>query len=178
MTRFEKYLVWGSTAAVSVSGFGYAGVKYLLEPSDPFAIVNHPLQPWLLKAHVLTAPVFMFAIGLIAMRHIWPHFRARLPHGRRSGTAAALVLVPMVASGYLIQTVTHTGWLLALVIAHLVTGTLFALGAAAHKIATGARQRDAARRQAAAATEAAGSNAAGDTPLRGSLQRRRTRPAA
>jgi hypothetical protein len=140
MTRFERYFVWGSTAAVSVSGFGYAAVKYLVQPTDPFAVVNHPLQPVLLKLHVLTAPIFVFAVGLIAMRHIWPHFRAGIRRGRRSGLSAALVLVPMVASGYFIQTVTHIGWLQALVVVHLVTGTVFAAGAAAHRLATAGRR--------------------------------------
>lgn len=139
MTRFEKFFVWGSTAAVSASGFGYAAVKYLMQPGDPYAVVNHPLQPVLLKLHVLTAPIFVFAVGLIAMRHIWPHFRAGIRRGRRSGLSAALVLLPMVASGYLIQTVTHIGWLQTLVVVHLITGTVFATGAAAHKLATKGR---------------------------------------
>jgi hypothetical protein len=134
LTRGEKLLVWGSSGAVAVTGFAYAALKYLLRPADPFAVVNHPLQPVMLKLHVLVAPLFVFAIGTIAFRHIWPHFRARVQRGRRSGITTALVLLPMVASGYLIQTVTHMGWLRALMIVHLVTGAVFAVAAAAHRL--------------------------------------------
>jgi hypothetical protein len=140
MTRFEKLLLWWSTAAVTVTGLVYAWMKYLVQPADEWAVVNHPLQPLVLKLHILVAPVLVFAVGMIATRHVVAHLRARTAQGRRSGTAAALVIVPMILSGYLIQTVTDSGWLTALGWVHLGTGVVFAAASAVHGV-TARRRR-------------------------------------
>ena len=52
--------------------------------------------------------------------------------GRRSGLAAMWVFLPMVVTGYLIQAVTHTGWLGALAWTHLGTGAIYLVGLGAH----------------------------------------------
>lgn len=133
MSLFQKWLLWGSSVATAVTGVVYAWMKYLMEPSEPWAVINHPWQPWLLKAHILVAPVLVFAFGLIAVDHVWKHYRCRVPMGRRSGIMTALFFVPMVASGYLIQAVTHAGWLKAMVVAHLVTSAVYVVGLVLHQ---------------------------------------------
>ena len=70
MTRAERWLLWTSTLAVAVSGFGFAWAKYLVRSDDPFAVVHHPLQPFFLKMHVLTAPILVFAVGFLFSRHV------------------------------------------------------------------------------------------------------------
>lgn len=145
MTGFERWSVWLSAAATAVTGFALFWAKYLLEPPDPWAVVNHPLQPWLLKAHILAAPLLVFALGLIAVRHIWRHYRNGACAGRRSGIVTMLTAGPMIVSGYLIQAVTHPRWLLLLAIAHIGLGTLFVAGLLAHQVFV--RRR--ARREAA-----------------------------
>ena len=147
MSSWEKHLIWWSTAAVALTGFVYAWMKYLLQPADEWAIVNHPLQPLVLKLHILVAPVLVFAIGLIASRHILAHLRARVRTGRRSGTSAALIVVPMILSGYLIQAVTHTGFLALLGYLHLAAGTVYAVASLAHAVAARRQRRDRARSQ-------------------------------
>lgn len=132
MTRFEKWSVWSTSAATFLTGAGFFWAKYLVEARDPWAVVNHPLQPWLLKAHILVSPLMVFAVGMIATRHVWQHYRSGVSHGRRSGILTALALGPMVLTGYLIQAVTHVGWLQAMAISHIVLGTVFALGLALH----------------------------------------------
>ena len=133
MSAFQKWLLWTSSALTTVTGLVYAWMKYLLEPVDPWAVINHPLEPWVLKAHILVGPVLVFAFGLIAVDHVWKHFRCRVPLGRKSGMSAGLSFAPMVVTGYLIQAVTHTGWLTALVVAHLATGLLYVLGLVVHQ---------------------------------------------
>ncbi|HEV2148910.1 MAG TPA: hypothetical protein VGR37_16005 [Longimicrobiaceae bacterium] len=133
MNRFEKWSVWSTTAATFLTGAGFFWAKYLVEARDPWAVVNHPLQPWFLKAHILVAPLMVFAVGMIATRHVWRHFRSGMPHGRRSGILTAATLGPMVLTGYLIQAITHVGWLRAMAISHIVVGTLFVLGMALHQ---------------------------------------------
>lgn len=132
MNAFQRRLVWGSSILTGLTGVVYFGMEHFLQPVDPWAVINHPLQPWVLKAHILVAPVMVFAIGLIAADHIWRHFRQRVRAGRRSGLVAMAVLAPMVLSGYLIQAVTHQGWLAVVVWTHVGTGVLYLVALVGH----------------------------------------------
>lgn len=88
-----------------VSGLGLLTMKYLLEPSDPFAVVNHPLQPDVQYLHVLTVPLLVFATGMM-----WSHAANGLRIGGRrkhSGLLLVGTFVPMALSGYLIQVATE-----------------------------------------------------------------------
>lgn len=133
MTRFEKWSVWLTSVATAVTGVIYLWMKYFLTPTEPWAVVNHPWQPWVLKAHIVVAPLLVFAIGLITMRHIWRHFRTGMRRGRRSGLTTALVTGPMVATGYLIQVLTGEGWVKAMAISHIAVGVIYALGLVLHQ---------------------------------------------
>jgi hypothetical protein len=171
MSTWEKHLIWWSTAAVALTGFVYAWMKYLLQPADEWAIVNHPLQPLILKLHILVAPVLVFAIGLITSRHILAHLRSRTPSGRRSGTSAALIIVPMILSGYLMQAVTHSGLLSALGYLHLAVGTVYAAAFLAHALATRRLRRARGSDRRAAADPLQGAS----RPLPTALRSRRSR---
>ncbi len=135
MNRFERWTVWVSAVATGMTGLGFMWAKYLTTTTEPWAVVNHPLEPWFLKAHIIFAPVFVFAVGLIATRHIAPHIRERVDHGRRSGLAMVWMLVPMTVSGYLIQVVTVPVLVTMLVAVHIVTGLVFLLGLTGHAVA-------------------------------------------
>ena len=139
MSPFQKWLLLGSSAATGLTGVVYAWMKYLLEPTEPWAVINHPWEPWMLKAHILVAPVLVFAVGLIATDHIWKHYRLRVRARRRSGLALLWVAVPMVLTGYLIQAVTAAGWLTALVWAHLITGAIYLVALGVHWAVRGRR---------------------------------------
>ena len=68
----------------------------------------------------------MLAMGIILREHILARLAdPRRRRGRRSGVLAALLLVPMIASGYLLQTATTEWWRLALLVTHLTSGVLF-----------------------------------------------------
>jgi hypothetical protein len=112
---------------------------------DPFAVVNHPWQPLVLKAHILVAPLLVFSIGLVTLRHVWRHLRSRMPEGRRSGLLTVVVLGPMIVSGYLIQAITHEGLLKAMAVSHIGLGLVYGLGLLAHQFAAGGRKARAAR---------------------------------
>jgi hypothetical protein len=141
MTRLERVLVWSSTAAVAGTGLIYGAMKYLMRPTDEFAIVNHPLQPLVLKLHILIAPVLVFALGMIAVSHILPRLRSR--RIRRTGLVASLVVAPLVPSGYLLQAITGVGALRVIGLAHLGLGIVFAIAAAGHARAARKRGRSA-----------------------------------
>lgn len=133
MTRVEKILVWGSSILVGATGIAYGWMKYLMTSNDPFAVVHHPLQPLLLKLHLLAAPPFVFAIGVVWVRHVWRHFRSGTRRKRRSGITAALTVGPMIATGYLIQVLTPLSLLLAVALAHVGLGIVYLIGLGAHQ---------------------------------------------
>jgi hypothetical protein len=133
MTRFEKWSVWVTSALTAVTGIGYFWTKYLMRTNDPFAVVNSPLEPWFLKAHVLVSPLLVFAVGAITVKHVWRHFRSSLRPGRRSGILTALVVGPMVVTGYLIQVTTGEGWLEAMAITHISASFVYVFGLFLHQ---------------------------------------------
>ncbi|HSL83715.1 MAG TPA: hypothetical protein VLF66_13150, partial [Thermoanaerobaculia bacterium] len=85
MKAWETWTVHLSTVLVAGTGVVYAAMRYLMEPTDPFAVVNHPLQPTVQHLHVLVAPLLVFGVGLIWREHVWKHFRNGVRSGRRSG---------------------------------------------------------------------------------------------
>ena len=134
MTRLEKWSVLGSSALTGVTGLGFLWVKYAMEPADPWAVINHPIEPWLLKSHILFAPLLVFAVGMIAVRHIWRHYRSGMEWGRKTGIISALSLAPMVFTGYLIQAVTEPSWLSFVAISHIVTSLIFLAALTVHAV--------------------------------------------
>ena len=145
MTRFEKGSVWITSMLTALTGIGDFWCKYLLDSDDPFAVVNSPLEPWFLKAHVLVSPLLVFAVGAITLKHVWRHFRTGVRLGRRSGIVTALVTAPMVATGYLIQVVTGGGWLQALAITHIAASFVYVFGLMFHQTFVHRKARDSAR---------------------------------
>lgn len=134
MTGFEKWSVWVSSALVFITGMVYLWMKYWLPAPDAFSVIHHPLQPLVLKLHIVTAPLLVFALGSIALRHVWRHYTSRTRQGRFSGVGTAVIIVPMVLTGYLIQVITGETTLRAIVLAHIVTGVAFGLALMVHQV--------------------------------------------
>ena len=152
MSRLENILVRGSTAVSTLTGVVYLVMKCFMENDDPFSVLGHPWQPYMLEAHLLIGPVVVFALGLIAREHILGRAKnGNGQHGIRTGVSTILVAAPMVFSGYLLQVITSPAIRLAGVVVHLASGALFAALLLLH-IRGGAVRARAAR--ARAATEA------------------------
>ena len=139
IARFERWLIWLSTAGTLVTGVAYWWMKDLMTPTEPWAVINHPLQPWMLKAHILIAPVLVFAVGLITTRHIWRHYRQGVKKGRRSGLIAALAFAVLVVSGYALQVFSAELLLRVMAWTHLGLGVVYSAGLALHWPATRTR---------------------------------------
>ena len=135
MNRVEAACFHGANALVALTGLGYAWTAYFARSEDPFALVNHPLQPWFQHAHVLVAPLLVFAGG--AMVH--GHATAKLRHSERtrrmSGWSLLALLAPMVFSGYLLQTATDESWRRVSLWVHWITAALWIIGSVAHLVA-------------------------------------------
>jgi len=145
VTRFERWAVWSTSVATLVTGILFMWMKYLLVSDDPFAVVNHPWQPLVLKLHILVAPLLTFSIGLVALRHVWRHVQSGMRDGRRTGLVTLVALGPMIVTGYLIQAVTHQGWLEAMAISHIGLGLLYGVALLLHQFAAGGKRARSAR---------------------------------
>lgn len=145
MTLFERRSLWVTSILTGLTGIGLFWTKYLTQSADPWSIVNNPLQPWMLKLHILVAPLLVFALGLVAVRHVWHHYRERIRRGRRSGITAALMVVPMIGTGYLIQVLTRPGWVRVVALSHIAFGALYLAGVALHQVVLHRRLRTGAR---------------------------------
>jgi len=147
MKRFEAWCLHGSNLLVSGTGLVYAWMRYLARASDPFAVVNHPWQPQVQHLHLWTAPLLVFAGGLIWRSHVWKHWSEGVRSGRRSGLSLALTLGPMTLSGYWIQTAISDPWRRAWIAVHLITAGLWLLGYGGHLLALWRRRRRRAHRR-------------------------------
>jgi hypothetical protein len=134
MNRFESWMMHLANLLVGGTGLVYAWMLYLVRPTDPYAVVNHPWQPQVQHLHILVAPLLVFVVGLVWQRHVWSHWSRGVRKGRRTGLSMALTLVPMVVSGYLIQTAVDGGWRKAWVAVHLIASALWLAGYLAHQV--------------------------------------------
>ena len=71
MTRGEAWSLHLSNLLVGGTGVVYAWMRYVVEPTDPFAVVNHPQQPLVQHLHILVAPLLVFVSGVIFKHHVW-----------------------------------------------------------------------------------------------------------
>lgn len=132
MKQWERWLQYGANLLVAGTGAVYAFMRYFLEPVDEWAVINHPWQPHIQHLHVLTAPLLVFACGLIWHRHVAGRIGSDEHRRGVSGPGLAVVFVPMIASGYLLQTTSTAGWRQTWLVLHLVTSGLWILLAATH----------------------------------------------
>lgn len=136
---------------VAVTGFAYLYMKYFVTSDDPFAVVNHPLEPFALSAHIVAAPVFVLFFGMILRTHTLPKLRGASRTNRRTGWVSLASFAAMSVSGYLLQT-TVTPWLVRTWFwTHIVAALIFVTGYGIHfgigwRIGRQARRRERARR--------------------------------
>jgi len=147
VSTFEKWLLWSSTAAVALTGIAFGWMKYFVVSRDPYAVVHHPLQPLVLKLHVLSAPVLVFALGVVYTRHVVRQWRSGRARGRPSGIGIVATLLPMVLSGYLIQTVSSESWLFRVAMVHVGASLAYLAVLLVHQIAAWRQARHAIPRR-------------------------------
>jgi len=131
VTRWKKYSFSALAMTVSLSGGAYGWMKYLLTTDDPFAVVNHPLQPLMLHLHVASAPAFLVLFGILLDSHVAERIGRDLPN-RGSGLLSFGTILVMSVSGYALQIVTGDRARQVWVAAHLGSGLLFAVAYSVH----------------------------------------------
>lgn len=134
MKTWERWTFGLLTLVVSLSGLAYFWMKYFMESSDPFAVVNHPWQGAMLAVHVLASPPLILVFGIILNSHILRKLGARRIPNRLSGLVSFGTFFTMTATGYLLQVVTGERTLQVMVALHVASGIIFAMAYAAHLV--------------------------------------------
>jgi hypothetical protein len=133
VSRLQMVFLHFANLVVSGTGLVYAWMRYLVAPADEWAVVNHPWQPLVQHLHVLSAPLLVFAIGLI-----WSvHAIAKLRNGRRgraSGLGLMALFLPMAASGYLLQVAVDPEWRRRWIVIHIVSSLLWVGALVVHQV--------------------------------------------
>ena len=117
MKRWEAWTSHAGWALVSASGILYGVLKYFAHNPDPESRLGHPWQPGVLAAHLLVAPVAVFALGVVFRRHALARWKRGDREGRRTGGIVLFCSFALVVSGYLIPALTGdaarrwTGWI-------------------------------------------------------------------
>ena len=148
MSRAQVVYLHLCVVITALTGIVFAVMKYAMKSSDEFAVVNHPLQPYMLSAHVVIAPFLVFAFGWVFTNHIWPGFASGIARKRKSGIWSMAAVAPMVLSGYLLQVSTADATRQAMAVAHWISSALFVLGYVIHLVTKKAARQ--ARRAAEA----------------------------
>jgi len=133
MTRAEAWTNHAASLLVGGTGLVYAWLRYGVESPDPFSAV-HPALPPVQHAHVWSAPLLVFALGLVWRGHAWAGRRLGIAARRRSGTALMLAAAPMIASGYLLQTAVDPAWRRLWIAVHLAASALWLAGYLIHQL--------------------------------------------
>ena len=134
MSRLEAWFHHLANLLVGGSGLVYAWMLYVLEPPDEFSVVSSPLQPWVQQLHIVSAPLLVFSAGLIWKPHAWKRVRAGFRPRRRTGLVLVVTLLPMVLSGYFLQTAAHPAWRTIWLAVHLTASGLWVAGYLAHQL--------------------------------------------
>lgn len=138
MTRSQVVFLQVANLVVSGTGLAYAWMRFLVEPPDEWAVVNHPWQPLVQHLHVLAAPLLVFAVGLIWSGHIV----VKLANGRvnrAAGIGLTALFLPMAASGYLLQVAVDAQWRERWVWVHVAASLLWIAAFVVHQVGAVAR---------------------------------------
>ena len=132
MTRWERWSFNLLHGVVTGTGLVYFYMKYLLTPSDEFAVINHSWQPTMLALHILAAPVFIAFFGMLFRSHTLSKLMAHSATNRRSGWISVVSFGTMALSGYLLQVASSPAWVTSMVGAHVIASSVFVVAYVVH----------------------------------------------
>ncbi len=139
MTRGERRFHDVSQVLVGGTGLIFLVMAWLMTSDDEWAVVNHPWQPTVQHLHVLTAPLLVFAIGLIWRSHLSHRLRSLRKVLTNSGAMILALFLPMAASGYLLQISSEPLWRDVWAWVHAITGVVWVVGSTLHVLRRGSR---------------------------------------
>lgn len=154
MRPWERWAFTLLALLVSATGVVYLWMQYGMTTSDPFAVVNHPLQPLVLHLHVMAAPWLILLFGILINAHVSKKLGERPVSNRRTGVVSVATFVAMTFSGYGLQVFTDPAWTRAMLVLHLASSGTFVLAYLLHlyiglRVARDRRAEDNGTRRAA-----------------------------
>lgn len=132
MSRGQVLYLHVSVALTAITGTVFALMKYFMGPAGEFSVVNHPLQPYMLAAHVVISPLLVFGFGWVFANHVRPKLATGLSPNRASGIWSLAAIAPMTLSAYLLQVSTGEAIRKTMAVLHWTTSALFVIVYLAH----------------------------------------------
>ena len=119
---------------VATTGVAYLYMRYVMAATDPFAVINHPWQPFMLSLHIVAAPVFIAFFGMLFRSHTLRKLVSPNAGNRRTGWTSLISFSAMAMTGYVLQVASDPAWLSWLVWAHVSTSLIFVAGYGVHLV--------------------------------------------
>jgi len=132
VSPWQKWSLHGLILVNAGSGVAYLWMRYFIDNTDPFSVINHPLEPVMLQAHLLSAPLLLVVFGVVFQSHVAQRIGEHSLPNRRSGWLSFLTFGLMTFSGVLLQTLTDPILLRVTLIVHLASSGLFVIGYITH----------------------------------------------
>jgi hypothetical protein len=142
VNRFQVVYLHVCVVLTALTGIVFAVMKYLMKPADDFSVINYPLQPHMLSAHVIVAPFVLFGFGWVFGNHVWPKLIYREQRKRASGIWSLAAIAPMTLSGYLLQISTADATRHGMAVVHWISSAFFVAAYAVHWINRAGREGD------------------------------------
>lgn len=136
LLSWQRTVVLVAAAALLVTGVAWLPFHYLWGAGT--GELPHPLEAWLMRAHGLTAPLGLFAAGVVASSHVSRGWRLR--QRRRTGLGLALLGGMVIVSGYALAYLVPESWHAAVGWGHTGLGVVaFGLGLVHRRLGRRAR---------------------------------------
>lgn len=132
MSRTQLIWLHLSVALTAITGMVFAVMKYFMTTADEFAVANHPMQPYMLAAHVVVAPAALFLLGWTFSNHMLPKYRFGDGSNKKTGITQMALIIPMALSAYLLQIATNETLREAMAWAHWITSGVFVVSYLIH----------------------------------------------
>jgi hypothetical protein len=123
--RIERWSLRVGFVLCALTGVVYGVLRYAGSVKGEFGPEPSPWQPFWQHAHVLAAPLLLFALGVAVRGHVLAMLGRGVQRGRRTGLVLAALAGPLVLGGYAVQVVTGAGFRNALGWSHAALGALF-----------------------------------------------------
>ncbi len=131
MSPLERWSLHLAALVTAGTGLLDGLLRWFGERAGEFGPEPHPWLGTAQHLHVLVTPLLVFTLGMMVRGHLWSKL-GRSVEGRRTGLGAAVLIAPMVVSGYGIQVVTSPTWHSGLAWIHGISAGTFLLAYFGH----------------------------------------------
>lgn len=124
MNRLYIYSFWSLLVMSFLSGIIFLYFRDIYITKELFTLINHSMQPVMLKVHIIVSSIVVFFLGAIFAIHAVPYF-LKSKKRRILGIMLMLFALTMSLTGYILQVLSDPSFLSLLGWIHLALGVLF-----------------------------------------------------